>query len=119
MGIAEDSVHDTIVVANNGDGSILIFDRNGRGDAAPLRTIRGDRTGITRPMGLAVDAKNGEIWVSNYGDHSALAFDSAASGNVAPRRILRSAPTGTPTPGFGSPMALAYDCKRGEILVPN
>ena len=119
MGIAEDSVHNTIVVANNGDSSILIFDRNGRGDAAPLRTIRGDRTGINRPMGLAVDAKNGEIWVSNYGDHSALAFDSTANGNVAPRRILRSAPAGTPTPGFGNPMALAYDCKRGEILVPN
>jgi len=26
---------------------------------------------------------------------------------------------GTPTPGFGNPMALAYDTKRGEILVPN
>lgn len=119
MGIAEDSVHDTIVVANNGDSSIRIFDRNARGDTAPLRTIRGDRTGINRPMGLAVDAKNGEIWLSNYGDHSALAFDSAANGNVAPRRVLRSAPAGTPTPGFGNPMALAYDRKRGQILVPN
>jgi DNA-binding beta-propeller fold protein YncE len=119
MGIAEDPLHDTIAVANNGDNSILIFDRKRGGDVAPVRVIRGDQTGINRPMGLAVDAKNGEIWISNYGDHSALAFDSAADGNVTPKRVLRSAPAGTSTPGFGNPMALAYDTKRGEILVPN
>jgi len=119
MGLAEDRLHDTIVVANNGDNSILIFDRRRGGDVAPVRVIRGDRTGINRPMGLAVDAKNGEIWISNYGDHSALAFDSAADGNVAPKRVFRSAPAGTPAPGFGNPMALAYDTKRSQILVPN
>ena len=119
MGLAEDSKHDTIVVANNGDNSILIFDRKQAGNVAPLRVIHGDRTGISRPMGLAVDSQNGEIWISNYGDHSALAFDSGADGNVAPKRVLRSAPAGTPSPGFGNPMALAYDTKRDEILVPN
>jgi len=119
MGIAEDSVHNTIIVANNGDNSILVFDRKRSGNVAPVRVIHGNRTGINRPMGLAVDAKNGEIWISNYGDHTALAFDSGADGNVAPKRTLRSAPLGTPTPGFGNPMALAYDTKRGEILVPN
>jgi len=119
MGIAEDPGHNVIVVANNGDNSILIFDRNRSGDVSPVRTIHGDHTGISRPMGLAVDPKDGEIWVSNYGDHTALAFDSAANGNVAPKRVIRSAPAGTPTPGFGNPMALAYDCKREEILVPN
>jgi len=119
MGIAEDPAHDTIVVANNGDSSILIFSRNARGDAAPVRTIRGSKTGIDRPIGIAVDAQNGEIWVSNWGDHSALACDSGADGDVAPKRVIRSAPAGTPTPGFGNPMALAYDSKRDELLVPN
>ena len=119
MGIAYDAQHDTIVVANNGDSSILIFGRNGNGDVAPLRVIRGDRTGINHPMGVAVDPQQGEIWVSNWGDHSALAFDSGARGNVGPKRIIRSAPAGTPTPGFGNPMALAYDSKRDELLVPN
>ena len=119
MGIAEDSDHNTIVVSNNGDNSILIFDRQRGGNVAPVRIIRGERTGINRPMGLAVDAKNGEIWISNYGDHTALAFDSAANGNIAPKRILRSAPAGAATPGFGNPMALAYDTKRSQILVPN
>jgi DNA-binding beta-propeller fold protein YncE len=119
MGVAYDPQHDTIVVANNGDSSVLIFGRNSNGDVAPLRVIRGARTGISHPMGVAVDPQRGEIWVSNWGDHSALAFDSAAHGNVAPRRIIRSAPAGTPTPGFGNPMALAYDSKRDQLLVPN
>jgi DNA-binding beta-propeller fold protein YncE len=70
-------------------------------------------------MGVAVDPQKGEIWVSNWGDHSALAFDSGANGNTPPKREIRSAPAGTPTPGFGNPMALAYDSKRDEILVPN
>ena len=119
MGIAYDPQHDTIVVANNGDSSILIFGRSSNGDVAPSRAIRGDRTGISHPMGVAVDTQAGEIWVSNWGDHSALAFDSGARGNAAPKRIIRSAPAGTPTPGFGNPMALAYDSKRDELLVPN
>ena len=119
MGVAYDVQHDTVVAANNGDSSIVIFDRNSNGDVAPLRVIRGDRTGIRHPMGVAVDPRAGEIWVSNWGDHSALAFDSAARGNVAPKRIIRSTPAGTPTPGFGNPMALAYDSKRDALLVPN
>lgn len=119
MGVAYDAQHDTIVVANNGDSSILVFGRNSDGDVAPLRVIRGDRTGISHPMGVAVDPQKDEIWVSNWGDHSALAFDSAARGNVPPKRTIRSAPAGTPTPGFGNPMALAYDSKRDELLVPN
>jgi DNA-binding beta-propeller fold protein YncE len=119
MGLAYDSAHDTFLVANNGDDSVLGFDRKATGDAAPVRIIRGDRTGISRPIGLAVDQKNGEVWVANWGDHTALAFDTGASGNVAPKRIIRSAPAGTPTPGFGNPEGLAYDSKREQLLVPN
>src|SRR6266581_509702 len=119
MGMAYDPVHDAIVVANNGDSSIRIFDRNANGNVAPVRVIHGDKTGIHHPMGVAVDPQQREIWVSNWGDHSALAFDSGASGNTIPKREIRSAPAGTPTPGFGNPMALAYDSKRDEILVPN
>jgi DNA-binding beta-propeller fold protein YncE len=119
MGVAYDPKHDTIAVANNGDSSILIFSRGSNGDAAPVRSLRGNRTGINHPMGVAADPQNGEIWVSNWGDHSALAFDSGADGNAAPKRIVRSAPEGTLTPGFGNPMALAYDSKRDALLVPN
>ncbi len=119
MGVAVDATHNEIAVANNGDNSILIFRRTSAGDVTPLRTIHGAHTGINRPMGLAIDAKNDEIWVANFGDHTALAFSRTDDGDRAPKRVIRSAPAGTPSAGFGNPMAVAYDSKREEILVPN
>ncbi len=70
-------------------------------------------------MGVSIDAKNNEVWVSNFGDHTALVFAREANGNAAPKRIIRSAPASAPSAGFGNPMAVAYDSKREEILVPN
>ncbi len=119
MGIDVDTVHNEIAVANNGDNSILIFQRTASGDVSPVRAIRGHRTGIDHPMGVAIDTKNEEIYVANFGEHSAVVFARAANGDEAPKRIIRNAPAGTPTGGFGNPMAVAYDSKREEILVPN
>ncbi len=70
-------------------------------------------------MGVTFDTKNDELWVTNYRDHSALVFPRTATGNVAPRRVVRNAPAGAPAVGFGNPGAIAYDTRRGEILVPN
>jgi hypothetical protein len=70
-------------------------------------------------MGVAVDTKHGGMWIANFGSHTAVYFPRTAEGNVAPERIIRNAPVGTPAVGFGNPMALAYDSKRREILVPN
>ena len=117
MGIAVDEVNNEIIVANNGDSSVLIFARTANGNAAPTRVIRGSLTGITGPMGVA--SAKGEIWVANFGAHTALVFPRLAAGNVAPRRIVRNAPAGKDSSGFGNPYAVAYDTKRGQILVPN
>ncbi len=119
MGITVNPAHNEVAVANNGDDSILIFSSNAKGDVAPVRRIQGGRTGISRPMGIAMDTRHDEIWVSNFGEHTAVAFPRTANGNVPPRRVIRSGPPGAPSTGFGNPMALAYDSKREEILVPN
>lgn len=119
MGVGLDATHDEIAVANYGTNSILVFHRNADGNVAPLRMIKGDRTGVLGPMGVAVDVKNDELWVTNYRDHTALVFARTANGNAAPKRVLRNAPAGTPAVGFGNPGAIAYDTKRGQILVPN
>ena len=119
MGIAVDAAHNEIAVTNNGDNSVLIFRRSATGNVAPARVIRGAQTGINRPMGLAIDTKNDEIWVANFGDHTAVAFARTDEGDRPPKRIIRNAPPGTPSSGFGNPMAVAYDSKRQEILVPN
>jgi hypothetical protein len=119
MGIAVDAVHDEIAVASYGSDSINVFRRTDNGNATPIRVIRGSQTGISGPMGIAIDLQNDEYWVTNYRDHSAVVFSRTAQGNVSPKRTLRNAPVGTPTVGFGNPGAVAYDSKRGEILVPN
>jgi len=117
MGVAVDEVNNEIIVANNGDNSILVFPRTASGDVPPKRVIRGALTGVKGPMGVAI-AKD-EIYVANFGDHTALVFPRLAGGNVRPRRIIRNAPAGRETSGFGNPYSVAYDTKRGEILVPN
>jgi len=117
MGVAVDEANNEIIVANNGDNSILVFPRTADGDVPPKRAIRGPLTGIKGPMGVAI-AKD-EIYIANFGDHTALVFPRLAGGNVRPRRIVRNAPAGKETSGFGNPYAVAYDTKRGEILVPN
>jgi hypothetical protein len=119
MGLSLDAMHDEIAVANYGTNSILVFRRNAGGNVAPVRVIKGDRTGVLGPMGVAIDIKNDELWVTNYRDHTAVVFSRTANGNVAPKRVLRNAPMGTPAVGFGNPGAIAYDSKRGQILVPN
>ena len=119
MGLAVDPIHNEIAVANNGDNSVLFFRRTAAGDIAPIRAIRGPRTRLNRPMGLAIDTKNDEVWVANFADHTAVAFNRSDGGDQAPKRIIRNAPAGTPSAGFGNPMAMAYDSKREEILVPN
>ena len=64
MGLDIDLEHDEIAVANSGDSSIRIFHRAEGGDAAPVRVIKGTRTGIHGPMGVAFDLKNDEIRAS-------------------------------------------------------
>ena len=117
MGVAVDEANNEIFVANNGDNSVLVFKRTATGNMQPDRVIRGAATGIKGPMGVAI-AKD-EIWVANFGDHTALVFPRLAAGNATPRRVVRNAPAGKETSGFGNPYAVAYDTKRGEILVPN
>jgi DNA-binding beta-propeller fold protein YncE len=116
--LAVDTAHNLIAVANLGDNSVLIFAREASGDVAPLRIIHGPHTGIRNPTGIAIDSRNSEIWVANFG-HQGEAFDLNANGDVAPKRIIRNAPPGTPVVGTNSTMALGYDSKRNQLLVPN
>ena len=116
--VALDTVHDLIVVSNAAGDSVLFFHRTDHGNVAPVRVLKGPATGIAHPLGVAVDNKNGELWVTSFG-HTASVFRLGASGNVAPIRIVRNAPKGTPVSGFGNPMAIAFDSKRQELLVPN
>ncbi|MCS7143255.1 MAG: hypothetical protein NZ920_05680 [Aigarchaeota archaeon] len=119
MGIALNKRSNEIVVANNGDDSIVFFDREDEGDVTPKRTIRGALTGLRRPVSVQVDEKNDELWVANFDDHTVLVFNLTDEGNVPPKRVIRTAPQGAPNVGFANPMAATYDTRRNEWIIGN
>jgi hypothetical protein len=96
-----------------------VFSANASGNAAPVRVLKGPKTGIKHPTGLALDLQNDELWVANYGNHSATVYKADANGDVPPLRTIRSSPPNTLALMIGNPGALAYDAKREEILAPN
>ncbi len=99
--------------------SILEFDEDAKGNAAPKRVLKGARTGLANPTSVSLDLKNPELWVANFGGHTGTVYDLTASGNTAPKRTIRNAPPNTPSLMIGNPGAVAYDTKRENILVPN
>ena len=119
LGIVVDPASNQLVVANAGDDSVLFFDRNAAGDAAPVRVLKGPATNIRGPSGVSVDRKRNELWVTNWENHTATVFPRSAEGNVAPLRLIRTAGKDVPTPGFGTAGAIAIDPKRNQILIPN
>jgi DNA-binding beta-propeller fold protein YncE len=118
-GLAVDSERGELFVANDMGDSILVFSTAANGDVAPIRVLKGPRTLLRYPNGLALDHKNNELWVANFGNHAATVYRRDASGDTPPLRVIRSGPLNSNVPTLGNPFPLAFDTKRGEILVPN
>ena len=108
-----------IFVANDTGNSVIVFPIDASGNVAPIRVLKGPRTMIKNPTGIALDLENNELWVANFGSHAATVFEFDAEGNVPPKRVIRSAPLGTPSPKLSNAHTVAFDSKRGEILVAN
>jgi len=108
-----------LYVANDIGQSVLVFKETDKGNVAPTRIIKGNRTGLLNPSGVFVDSKHKELWVANFGNASAVVYPLNANGNVAPIRTIRSAPEGKVSLKFGKVEALAYDSRRDQIWVPN
>ncbi len=108
-----------IFVANDTGNSVIVFPIEASGNVAPIRVLKGPRTMIKNPTGIALDLENNELWVANFGSHAATVFEFDAEGNVPPKRVIRSAPLGTPSPKLSNAHTVAFDSKRGEILVAN
>jgi DNA-binding beta-propeller fold protein YncE len=118
-GLAIDSERGELFVANDMGDSILVFSTAANGNVAPMRVLKGSRTLLRYPNGVALDLKNNELWVANFGNHAATVYRRDASGNTPPLRVIRSGPLNSNVPTLGNPFPLAFDTKRGEILVPN
>jgi len=94
--------------------SITVYSRMAEGDAAPLRTIQGSKTGLNWPNGIYPDPASGQIVVANSGDGSILFFDRKANGDVAPLRVIEG-----PATGLDGPSGVFIDTKRDELWVTN
>jgi DNA-binding beta-propeller fold protein YncE len=94
--------------------SITVYDKNARGDAAPVRVITGSQTQLNWPTGLYIDSARGEVYVANDGGGSVLVFSASASGNVAPIRVLKG-----PRTNLSYPTSVFLDEKNDELWVAN
>lgn len=94
--------------------SITVYSRDANGDAKPLRTIQGPRTGLNWPLGIYLDPVSHQLAVANSGSNAILFFDANASGDVAPVRVIQG-----PATGMDGPSGVFVDGKRNELWVTN
>ena len=94
--------------------SITVYNADAKGDAAPIRRIQGEKTGLNWPMAIDVDRNRNEIAVANNGDSSIRVFRRTDAGDVAPVRVIKG-----PATKITGPMGVAYDLKNNEIWVAN
>jgi sugar lactone lactonase YvrE len=71
-----------------GSGSVTVYAPDASGNAAPVRTIMGKRTQLTRPSGFSL-GPDGKIYVANSRGVPVV-FDTSANGDVEPERRLPS-----------------------------
>jgi DNA-binding beta-propeller fold protein YncE len=92
-GIAYDTTHDEIVAPNPLAAAIVIFRGGAAGEEAPVRTIQGAHTGLSRPETVAVDEKSDELFVGDPGDRRVLVFARDADGDAKPLRTIQGPKT--------------------------
>lgn len=91
---------------------VLVFAPGAAGNAAPVATIVGDKTGFTLPSGIAVDSTNA-IYVSDIFENSVSIFAPGSNGNVSPISKLSG-----PHTEINAPADIAFDAS-GKLYVAN
>jgi hypothetical protein len=111
-GIAYDTTHDEIVAPNPLAAAIVIFRGGAVGEEAPVRTIQGARTGLSRPETVAVDEKNNELFVGDPGDRRVLVYRRDADGDAKPLRTIQG-----PKTRLLQVVGIAVDSNRDVLVV--
>lgn len=106
---------DEIYVTNSNSNAVTVYALKANGNAAPLRTLAGNLTGLASPSGIAVDLVNDELLVANKTQpYSVTVYPRTASGNVAPLRTVTGAAT-----NLNDPRGIAVDTVHGEFAIAN
>src|SRR5205814_9846481 len=111
-GIAYDATHDEIVAPNPLAAAVVIFRGGAVGEEAPIRTIQGARSGLSRPETVAVDEKNDELVVGDPGDRRVLVYKRDADGDARPLRTIQG-----PKTRLLQIVGVAVDPKRDLLVV--
>lgn len=111
-GLASDIVGGELVVANQLDASLSIFDIESDGpDTTPLRRIVGPTTLLSQPTGVALRTATQEVYVADA-TGAVYAFDVTQTGDVAPTRVIAGEDT-----LLENPVAVVYDAVANEVFV--
>ena len=105
-------MHDEIIAPNPLAAAVVIFRGGANGDEAPVRTLQGHLTGLSRPETVAVDPKNDELLVGDPGDRRILIYKRDADGNAQPIRAIQG-----PNTKLHQIVGIAVDHARDKIVV--
>lgn len=132
-GISLNRARDEIAIAVEHVNSVVVYRREAQGGEAPLRVIRGPKTGLADPHGVVFDSDHNEIIVTNHGNRAPLTkpasadaapeggsfdrpsirtFPGLAEGNAEPGRTIQGAQT-----ELNWPMGISLDTVHNEIAV--
>jgi len=103
-----------LFVTNYLGNSITVYTRTADGDIAPIRTISGGSTGLSRPTGYALDPTNDELFVANDDGNTITVYDRTDFGDSPPLRTISGGST-----GLNGPRDLAIDPTHNELVVAN
>ena len=92
--------------------SITVYPLDSNGNAKPLRTIEGPKTGLNWPSHIVVHEERQELFVANDADDSILVFKAGDQGDVAPIRTIKG-----PNTGIKNPPGITLDTKNSEIVI--
>jgi hypothetical protein len=92
--------------------AIVVFRGGAAGEEAPIRTIQGARSGLSRPETVAVDEKNDELFVGDPGDRRVLVYKRDADGDAPPLRTIQG-----PKTKLLQVVGIAVDPNRDVLVV--
>jgi hypothetical protein len=150
VGISVDPVRDLLVVSTysrlpGGITGLLVFSRTANGDVAPLRTIAGPQTGITRLRQIGLDPATGNIFAAVINNEYLPPYDVDKPRAGIPADADLPSPWSTGTQGFIGvwndaqddgdvaprsiikgrstgivhPAGVTFNAKDGEVIAPD
>jgi 6-phosphogluconolactonase (cycloisomerase 2 family) len=88
--LAIDTAKDRLYIANQGAGSVLVFEgaSTKNGNVAPSRSISGTSTGLAAPVDVGLDTSRDLLYVADGAQVLVFATASTATGNITPSRTI-------------------------------